>query len=408
MTDALVAPDHPESSLSMISDVHDPAVARAIAILADLVGFATVSADSNLDLIRHVEALLAERGITAELLPDDTGAKANLFATIGPTRPEGVILSGHTDVVPVTDQAWTSDPFTLTRRGDRLYGRGTADMKAFLACVLAALEFADLSALEKPVHLAFTYDEEVGCLGAPSLIERIGSTVVPPVATIVGEPSTMRLIGSHKSVHLYRVAITGMPAHSSAPHLGESANMVAVRLMAVLLRVADRLMLDEHHNPDFQPPFSTLTIGMMRGGTAANILAAEADFTFDLRCLPEHDPEELLEPFLMEIATIRDTHRGVTITVETQAAVPALKRVTGGAAEALIRRVSGDNIDMGAASYGAEAGQYQQAGFSTVICGPGSMDQGHQPDEFIEVREIERCMAFLDRLFRDLSRPMAA
>ena len=392
----------------MISDVRDPTVARAIAILADLVGFATVSAGSNLDLISHVEALLARLGIAAELLPDDSGAKANLFATVGPACPNGVILSGHTDVVPVTDQAWTSDPFTLTRRGDRLYGRGTADMKSFLACALAALEFTDLSLLQRPIHLAFSHDEEVGCLGAPALIERIGATVALPVAAIVGEPSTMRLIGSHKSVHLYRVAITGVPAHSSAPHLGESANAVAVRLMAVLLRVADRLRLDDRHDTDFQPPFSTLTIGLMHGGTAANILAAEAGFTFDLRCLPEHEPEALLAPFTSEIAVIRDTHPGVTITVETQAAVPALKRVTGGAAEALVRQVTGDNTDMGAASYGAEAGQYQQAGYSTVICGPGSMDQGHQPDEFIEVGEIERCMAFMDRLFRRLSRPVTA
>ena len=176
--------------------------------------------------------------------------------------------------------------------------------------------------------------------------------------------------------------------------------------MAVLLQIADRLMLAEQCNANFRPPFSTLTIGLMHGGTAANILAAEAGFTFDLRCLPEHEPEGLLRPFRAEIAAIHDAQPGVTITVETQAAVPALRRTTGGAAEALVRQVSGDNTDMGAASYGAEAGQYQRAGYSTVICGPGSMDQGHQPDEFIEVSEIERCMAFMERLLRQLSRPV--
>lgn len=384
------------------------AAARAIDILADLVAFDTISSNSNLALMRYIEKLLAGYGIAADILLDDSGQKANLFATVGPARPEGVILSGHTDVVPVADQNWTSDPFILTRRGDRLYGRGTADMKAFIACSLAALEFAEIGALQRPIHLAFSYDEEVGCLGAPPLIERIHSTIDLPAVAIVGEPSTMRIIGSHKSVNIYKVDVCGVPAHSSAAHLGVSANAIAIRLMNSLLRIADTLAGEEMRNAHYQPPFSTLTIGVMKGGTAANILAAEASFTFDLRSLPEHDPNEILAPFHSEIDAMRAAFPSAGITLEPLAAVPPLAHVLQGRAEAVVRAVGGDNSDMLTASFGAEAGQFQQAGFSTVICGPGSIDQAHQADEFIEVGEIEKCMSFMARLFAMMSRPAPA
>lgn len=381
------------------------AVQRAVDILTDLVGFDTISSNSNLALMRYIEALLASYGITSYMLLNETGRKASLFATVGPSRSEGVILSGHTDVVPVADQQWSSDPFLLTRRAGRLYGRGTADMKAFIACSLAALEFAEIAALERPVHLAYSYDEEVGCLGAPQLIERIHSTIAHPAVAIVGEPSTMRIMGSHKSVHIFKVNVTGVAAHSSAAHLGISANAIAIPLMNLLLQIADTLTADEMCNLDFQPPFSTLTIGLMKGGTAANILAAEASFVFDLRCLPEHDPEEILEPLHVEIDLLRRTYPNVTITFEPQAAVPPLTRVLNGKAEALVRSIGGDNSDMIAGSFGAEAGQFQQAGFPTVICGPGSIDQAHQADEFIELREIEKCMLFMDKLFAAMCHP---
>ena len=383
------------------------ALVRAIDILTDLVAFDTTSSNGNLALMRYVEALLAGHGITAELLMDDTGQKANLFATVGPGRAGSVILSGHTDVVPVAAQQWTSDPFLLTRRDDRLYGRGAADMKGFIACSLAALEFADIDALERPVHLAFSYDEEVGCLGAPQLIEHIHSRVALPAVVIVGEPSTMRIIGSHKSVNIYRVSVTGVPAHSSAVHLGLSANTLAIRLMNLLLLIADRLTADSMLDPDFQPPFSTLTIGLMKGGTAANILAAEASFVFDLRSVPEHEAEELLRPFHAEIDSMRRAYPTATITVEPLAAVPSLARVRDGTAEAVVRMIGGDASSMLAASFGAEAGQFQRAGFSTVMCGPGSMDQGHQPDEFIEIGEIDKCMRFMDKLFAAMCQPAA-
>lgn len=381
------------------------ALTRAVTVLTDLVGFNTVSSNSNLDLMRYVTALLAERGITAALLLDDSGRKANLFARIGPDRPNGVVLSGHTDVVPVTDQPWTSDPFVLTQRGSRLYGRGSADMKSFIACCLAALDFNEINALKRPVHLAFSYDEEVGCLGAPPLIDHIRATIAMPAVVIVGEPSLMRIMGSHKSVNIYKVKVTGVPAHSSLAHLGLSANALAIRLMSLLLRIADGLMAEEMCNADFQPPFSTLTIGMMQGGTAANILAAEASFLFDLRSLPEHDAEEVLRPFLAEIDRIRHEYPAATVSFEPLASVPPLARVQGSEAEAFVRLVGGDNADLTAGSFGAEAGQFQRAGFSTVICGPGSIDQAHQTDEYIEIGEIEKGMLFMNNLFAAMCRP---
>jgi acetylornithine deacetylase len=376
--------------------------------LADLVGFDTISSNSNLALIRYVEALLGRRGIAAEVLMDGTGEKANLFAMIGPSRPEGVVLSGHTDVVPVADQPWTTDPFRLTRRDDRLYGRGTADMKSFIACTLAALERAELDSFQRPIYLAFSYDEEIGCLGAPWLIERAASQVAQPAVVVVGEPSRMRVIGSHKSMHLHKVGVTGVAAHSSAVHQGISANALAVRLMNVLMRIADGLAAGAEQDTAFEPPFTTLTIGTMQGGTAANILATEAGFVFDLRCLPGQSPEEILRPFFAEVDVVRRTYPAASITVEPGASVPPLAARIGGAAERLARAASGDNGGMLTVSYGAEAGQFQEAGFETVICGPGSMDQGHQADEFIEISEIEKCIQFMDRLFSIMRQPVAA
>lgn len=384
------------------------AVARAIEILTDLVGFDTISSNSNLALMRYIEALLARHGITAELLLDDTGQKANLFATIGPVRADGVILSGHTDVVPVADQQWTSAPFLLTRRENRLYGRGSADMKGFVACSLAALEFATIDRLDRPIYLAFSYDEEIGCLGVFRLIEHIHSTIALPAVAIVGEPSSMRIIGSHKSVNIYQVSVTGVPGHSSAPDLGLSANAIAIRLMNLLLQIADRLRAGDMRNPEFQPPYSTMTIGLMSGGTAANILAAQASFVFDLRSLPEHDPDILLAPFHAGLAAILEESPAATITFEPLASVPPLARISGGEAESIVRLIGGDNSDMLAGSFGAEAGQFQQAGFSTVICGPGSIDQAHQADEYIEIGEIEKCMSFMGKLFESMCRPPAS
>ncbi len=376
--------------------------ARSIDILARLVAFDTTSRGSNLALIRYVEGELARLGVTGRRVPNLDGTKANLFATLGPMTPGGVVLSGHTDVVPVDGQAWSSDPFVLTRRGERLYGRGTCDMKGFLALALAAAPELATAPLMRPVHLAFSYDEEVGCLGAPAMIEAITRDLPRPAVVIVGEPTDMEAVRGHKGISVYKVTITGHEAHSSLTHLGVSAVMAAVRLMGQLSDLAARL---EHlADPDcpFTPKGASLTIGLVQGGTATNILARECSFWFDLRTPPGLDPQEILADFFETAAAmnaalrVRAPEAGVHI--EHRSTTPALAPEADGEAERLARILAGDNGPGRMVSYAAEAGQFQAAGFSTVICGPGSIDQAHQPDEYVEIAQMQRGAQFMARL----------
>jgi acetylornithine deacetylase len=373
----------------------------AIALLARLVSFDTTSADSNLQLIGFVEEYLAQHGVAAQRIANADGSKANLLATIGPGMAGGIVLSGHTDVVPVTGQPWTSDPFALSERDGRLYGRGTSDMKAFLALSLAAVPRLVSADMARPIHLAFSYDEELGCLGAPDLIRTILDQGYRPMAAIIGEPTNMQIVNSHKSIHIYDITVTGREAHSSMVTEGISANMVAIDLLSSLARIAEAERGD-HRDPRFDPPWSTLTIGTIHGGTAPNILARECRFTFDLRCVPDRDADAVLAPFWIEVeeARTRLAAEGAEtgITVEQLARVPSLRSEADGAAEQLSAMLSGANNPSIAVSYGAEAGQFQEAGLSTVICGPGSITQAHRPDEFIELSQIEAGARFISRL----------
>src|SRR4051812_1306986 len=279
----------------------DTLAADAIAMLGRLVAFDTTSRASNLALIAHVEGLLGSLGVAATRVPNADGSKANLYATLGPATEGGVVLSGHTDVVPVDGQPWTSDPFALTERDGRLYGRGTCDMKGFLALALAAAPvFAEPGRLTRPIHLAFSYDEEVGCLGAPAMIAEIARALPRPAAVIVGEPTSMEVVHGHKGITSYYVTVTGHEAHSSLTHLGLSANMVAIGLMHRLSEIAARLEGDADPHSPFVPKHATLTIGQIEGGTAVNILARQCVFVFDLRCPPGTDPNAILAPFLKE------------------------------------------------------------------------------------------------------------
>ncbi len=376
--------------------------AAGTAMLARLIAIDTTSRLSNLTLIALVEAELAALGVATTRVAAPDGAKANLYATIGPAVPGGVVLSGHTDVVPVDGQAWTSDPFTLARRGDRLYGRGTCDMKGFIALALAAAPGFAGGRIRRPVHLALSYDEEVGCLGAPAMIREIAARVPPPRAVVVGEPTGMEVVSAHKGITAHVVTVTGHEAHSSLTHLGISANMVAVRLMAMLADIARDLETSGAHAAPFHPPHATLTIGQVHGGTAVNILARECVFVFDLRCPPGIDPLAILAPFVAEAerldAEMKARFPQTGIAVVRRSLTPALAPEPDSAAAALARRLSGDNGPVRAVAYAAEAGQFQQAGFSTVICGPGSIEQAHQPDEYIEAAQLERGAAFMLRL----------
>jgi acetylornithine deacetylase len=375
---------------------------RAVEILDVLVGFDTTSRLSNLALVEWVEAYLAEHGVASRRVPNAEGTKSNLIATIGPAIPGGVVLSGHTDVVPVDGQPWSTDPFRLTPLDGRLYGRGTCDMKGFLALALAAVPDLAAARPKHPVHLAFSYDEEVGCIGAPDMIRVIRSELPAPALVVVGEPTNMEAVSGHKGIATFKVTVTGREAHSSQTQLGVSAVMAAVRLMHALSELAERLAREADPDSPFIPPGATLTIGQVNGGTAVNILARECVFLFDLRCPPGMDAAAVLSGFFAEAAALdaelkaRAPEAGVR--VEARSDTPPLAPEPHGVAETFARRLAGDNGPTRAVSFAAEAGQFQQAGFSTVICGPGSIDQAHQPNEYVEVSQIERGAGFMRRL----------
>ena len=381
--------------------------ARALVHLERLIAFDTTSRGPNLQLIEYVEAELGRLGVSGRRVPNADGSKTNLHATVGPAVEGGVVLSGHTDVVPVDGQPWTSDPWTLTRRGDRLLGRGTCDMKGFLALALAAAPAVLAARTARPVHLAFSYDEEVGCLGAPDMIAELVRDLPRPAAVIVGEPTDMQAVSGHKGIATFTLTVRGREAHSSLPDQGVSAIMEAVPLLARLHALAERLRGEADAASPFHPPHPTLTVGVLRGGTAGNILARECEALFDLRTPPGMDPMAVLAPFLREVelldARLRVRAPEAGAAVRRRSLTPPLAPEREGAAEALARRLAGDNGPARAVSYAAEAGQFQEAGFSTVICGPGSIEQAHQADEYVELEQMARGGAFMARLVEALA-----
>ncbi|MGI9323600.1 MAG: acetylornithine deacetylase [Pseudomonadales bacterium] len=388
-------------------------------MLARLVGFPTVSRDSNLELIEFVASYLESQGVQATVLRSPCGQKANLYATVGPAVAGGVVLSGHTDVVPVDDQAWDTDPFVLTERNDRLYGRGTCDMKAFYAIALAMIP--QMTALQQPIHFALSYDEETGCLGAPALIEAIAEHLPPVRAVIVGEPTELNVVTAHKGILYFETQITGFEAHSSLQHIGVSAVMAAGRLINWLaerqkdnaqraaslnpggLAAADLL----HQQSAFEPAYTTLHCGLIRGGTAQNITARQCHFVTDIRSLPEENPNRVLAEYRRYaeqevLAEMRQIHPETDIKIHIHADVPAFSADDACGAVELARTLTGQNAVL-AQPYAAEAGQFQQAGFPTVMCGPGSIEQAHQPNEYISVAQFEAGGRFIGRLIEQLS-----
>ncbi len=380
---------------------------RAISLLGRLVAFDTTSHLSNLRLIAFVEDYLAQLGVASRRVGNGDGEKCSLFATIGPDVRGGVVLSGHTDVVPTAGQPWSSDPYAMVERDGRLYGRGTCDMKGFLALALAAAQDLSKADLKRPVHLAFSYDEEVGCLGAPDLIRALAGAVAEPSAVIVGEPTGMEAVSGHKGVSRYRIAATGREAHSSLTHLGVSANQIAIKLMASLDMLAERLAADVDPASPFLPKESTLTVGIIEGGTAGNILARQCQVAFELRTIAGDDAADLLADVFEQARTldrqVKARFPDAGVAISTLADVPALSPEREGVAESMARRLAGDNGPARVVSYGTEAGQFQQAGFSTILCGPGSIDQAHQADEFIAVSQMQRGGAFMTRLVEQMS-----
>ena len=375
---------------------------QPVEMIRRLVSFDTTSRESNLELISFVADYLEGHGVPSTAIHDDDGRKANLYVTIGPAERAGVILSGHTDVVPVDGQDWSTDPFTVAEADGKLYGRGTADMKSFIATALALVPEMTARRLKMPLHLALSYDEEVGCLGVHGMIGHIEHGAVRPRICIVGEPTSMRVVNAHKGVYSFRTAVRGLEAHSSATHIGVNAIIYASELIAYLGRLAEEIKGRAQTPSRFEPPYTSVHVGLVRGGTALNIIPRECSFVWEYRLLPGEDPDEIPARFAdfakNEIEPrMHAVDAGCSIETEPRARVPALTPEDGSPAESLVMALAGTNR-LDAVSYGTEAGIFQDADIPTVVCGPGDILQAHRPDEFIALEQIDACAAFLRRL----------
>lgn len=377
------------------------------ALLARLIGFATVSRDPNLALIEFIREHLAGYGVTGELFYNAERTKANLFATIGPADRGGVVLSGHTDVVPVDGQAWTVAPFELTERDGRLYGRGTADMKGFIASVLAAVPRFVRASLHTPVHLAFSYDEEVGCLGVRPMLAELEKRPHKPRWCLIGEPTELKPVLGHKGKLAMRCQVKGAACHSAYAPYGVNAIQYAARLVGRLEEIGEELARPERHDARFDPPFSTVQTGMIKGGRALNIVPAECEFDFEVRALPGYDPQRVADALQDYAQTellprMRAVQGDTDVRLQALSAYPALATAPDSEAARLLIALTGRD-DFGTVAFGTEGGLFDRSGIPTVVCGPGSMDQGHKPDEFVSVEQLTRCDAMLAALADHLS-----
>ena len=370
-------------------------------LLEKLVAFDTTSIKTNIPLIDFVRDYLTGESIECQLVPTPDGKKASLFATIGDAGKAGIGLSGHTDVVPVDGQKWTTDPFKVTERDGKLFGRGTCDMKGFLACAMAMVPEFKARALKTPVHLVFSYDEEVGCTGVRPMIAELGSRLTRPRLVIVGEPTSMGIVDSHKGATRFRTTITGREAHSGMPHLGVNAIHFAGLIIAELGEIEASLKVGRQ-DERFTPPYSTVQIGLIEGGRAQNIVPRHCALSWEIRALPGFDIKAVTDRFERFVRTrllpsMQATGADTDIETVTVNSVPAFYSGGGSEAVSLTLKLLGQN-ETHAVSFGTEAGLFQRGGCDSVICGPGDIAQAHKPDEFILPSELDRCMAFLRKL----------
>jgi acetylornithine deacetylase len=370
-----------------------------------LIGFRTVSRDSNLGLIEWARDYLQSLGAKARLTYDATGKKANLFATLGDSPKPGLILSGHTDVVPVDGQAWDTDPFKVVERDGKLFARGSADMKGFIGVILAkAPQFVSAlndNRFDAPLHYALSYDEEVGCVGVRGLIRDLEESGIRPAGCVVGEPTTMQPIIAHKGTHRFRCKVVGREAHSSYVTHGVNAIEYAARLVVHIRQIADRLAQIETRDYGFLVPYSTLSTGLIHGGIAANVIPKDCEFQFDMRTLPQASPEALYqeirgcaEALAREMQTV-DPQSGIDLNWVTQTAGLAAAETDSIVQWAM--RLS-KSPSAGKVCYGTEAGLFQKMGVPAVICGPGDIAQAHRPNEFVALEQLAQCEAFMDRM----------
>ncbi len=384
-----------------------PTIDDTQAILADLVGFPTVSADTNLELIAYAAALLGEHGAAITMTRDDTGHKANLFATLGPDTDGGIVLAGHSDVVPATEEEWDSDPFVLRAADGRLYGRGACDMKGFIAAVLASVpRYAELD-LKRPVHVALTYDEEVGCLGARQLVAELQHLGVRPAVAVIGEPTEMHVVEGHKGCYEYTTAFTGLEAHAAYPEAGVNAIEFAARYVGRLARLAGELTEQPVRNNRFDPPFTTIQVGRIEGGVARNVIPGHCRIEWEMRPVNPHDADFVktrLKRFEEDelLPAMRARYGDAAIVTEVIGELEGLEPAEDGEAQRIVAELVG--ADEGKfAAFGTEAGVYTRLGLSAVVCGPGSIDQAHKPNEYVTVAQLQACVDMLAGLERKLT-----
>ena len=378
-------------------------IVDSVEMLRRLVAFDTTSRNSNMALIEYVQAYLASHGVASTLVPNEDKSKANLFATVGPNVPGGVVLSGHTDVVPVDGQPWVTDPWTLTLKDGKYYGRGTCDMKAFYAIALAMLPEFQKAKLKRPIHFALSYDEEIGCFGAHSLAAAMATEVPKPRAVIIGEPTMMTVVHAHKGSQSYVTKFTGFEAHSSMTHLGVSAIHFAGEFVHYLNTVQEELEAAAPKNSEFMPAAATFNVGTIVGGTAGNILARECEVLWGYRELPTRPIEELGERakvWLKDelLPKMKAKHPAAAIATELRSSTPAFSPEGNDDAKALAANWSGSNT-VGSVVYATEAGIFRKTlGVPTVLCGPGDIAQAHQPNEFLVASQIDACEGFMRRM----------
>ncbi len=384
-------------------------------ILSDLIGFDTTSCDSNLALIHYIGALLDDRAIDYELTYDAQRNKANLFATLGGAEGPGVVLSGHTDVVPVAGQAWRSDPFAVRIAGGRLYGRGSCDMKGFIAICLGKIDAILAAKLKTPIHFAFSYDEEVGCVGVQELLAALAKREVQPYACIIGEPTSMGVVRAHKGMLSKRCCVRGRAAHSSLVHQGVNAVAMAAETISFISRLAQRMASDGPFDAGFTPPYTTLHAGVIHGGTVNNIIPDKCEFSFEIRNLPNHEPLALfaeVEAYVGEnlLPKMHAVCPQTGFDWHTASDYPGMDTPPGDAVVGMVSALlegggggqSGAAGGAGKVSYGTEGGRFQRAGVPTVICGPGSIEQAHKADEYVDLSQLAAGEKFIGDLIDSL------
>lgn len=377
-------------------------------ILRDLIAFPTVSMDSNLDMLHYIRDYLEPLGARVTLFHDESGTKANLFATLGPDCDGGVILSGHSDVVPVSDQPWTSDPFVLTERDGKLFGRGTCDMKGFIAATLAMAPHYAKMDLKKPIHFAFTHDEEVGCIGAAALVPELEKQGYKPAIAIIGEPTEMRIIEGHKGCCEYTTRFSGLEGHGSSPDLGVNAAEYAVRYVTRLMELREEMKTRVPKNSRFEPPWTTMNIGGLRGGVMHNVIVSKAEVDWEFRPVQQSDFHYMKEQITAYVdqellPAMRKVHPEASIETETLGEVDGLEPMDDNAAKDLIMELTGAN-GADVVPFGTEAGIFQKLGLSAVVCGPGSIAQAHKADEYVALDQLDACLNMLHGVGRKLTR----